>query len=214
MTRLKKILRKGKSTVGLQIALAMLVPSKGKAGSEVQEKPGKESDELKSPASVTAPPALTGAWDFGRLFDVAAHPEIVKDADESASLLEQIASRTINLAKKVTAANENFKAKPMSHEEARLWLQSFNAGPYACLKYKGDVPYKETMDYVPRVLKAYEENLPDKYDDMVNKSAAKYGLDPQMVKAIMKTESDFQNDTVSHAGARGLMQVMPVVWSG
>ena len=46
----------------------------------------------------------------------------------------------------------------------------------------------------------------------MNKAAAKYGLDPQMIKAIMKTESDFNKETVSHAGARGLMQVMPVVW--
>src|SRR5262245_29198810 len=43
--------------------------------------------------------------------------------------------------------------RPLSYEEARLWLQSYNAGPYAVLRYKGTVPYRETRNYVPRVLK-------------------------------------------------------------
>jgi len=118
----------------------------------------------------------------------------------------------VKVSNKAQVADNAFVPKPMTHEEIRLWLQSFNAGPYALLKYQGDVPYTETQNYVPRVLKAYEENLDTPYDAEVAAAAQKYGLDPQMIKAIMKTESDFQNDTVSHAGARGLMQVMPVVW--
>lgn len=112
------------------------------------------------------------------------------------------------------AAEETHVAAPMSYEEARLWLQSYNAGPYALLKYKGNVPYKETRNYVPRVMKYYQQDLSNTpYDDYIVECANKYGLDPQMIRAIMKTESNFRNRTVSHAGARGLMQVMPVVWS-
>ncbi len=102
---------------------------------------------------------------------------------------------------------------PMSYDEVRLWLQSYNAGPYACLKYKGCVPYRETRNYVPRIMKYYQQDISDSpYDEIIVEKATKYGLDPQLIRAVMKAESDFNRKTVSHAGARGLMQVMPVVW--
>lgn len=112
------------------------------------------------------------------------------------------------------AGTELRSGTPMSYEEVRLWLQSYNAGPYACLKYKGLVPYRETRNYVPKVLKYFQKDLSDSpYDSIIVKKATKYGLDPQLIRAIMKTESDFDKSCVSHAGARGLMQVMPCVWT-
>jgi hypothetical protein len=117
--------------------------------------------------------------------------------------------------KLVFAATAQTKSgTPMSYEEVRLWLQSYNAGPYACLKYKGDVPFRETRNYVPRIMKFYQQDLANtKYDAIIVEKAVKYGLDPQLIRAVMKAESDFDKSTVSHAGARGLMQVMPCVWS-
>jgi len=199
--------------------LALLVPAKGKAAQETKPKADRNDGSDTTNETMTAPPHLTGRWDFSRLFKVAAEPELVSNPEYSMARVNEVAHDAVELAtvdkvvKQVTGeADASFVPKPMSHEEVRLWLQSFNAGPYALLKYKGDVPYKETQDYVPRVLKAYEENHETEYDEQINKSAAKYGLDPQLIKAIMKTESNFNNQTVSHAGARGLMQVMPVVW--
>ncbi|MDO8426622.1 MAG: lytic transglycosylase domain-containing protein [Deltaproteobacteria bacterium] len=48
-----------------------------------------------------------------------------------------------------------------------------------------------------------------KYDDIIYNMAAKYGIDPTLVKAIVKAESDFDAKAVSTKGARGLMQLMP-----
>ncbi len=44
---------------------------------------------------------------------------------------------------------------------------------------------------------------------MLNLSANKYGVDPNLVMAVAKTESDLSPDVVSPAGAVGVMQLMP-----
>lgn len=48
-----------------------------------------------------------------------------------------------------------------------------------------------------------------KYAEIFNQAGMKYGVDPALLKAIAKQESSFNPDTVSKAGARGLMQLMP-----
>ena len=40
-------------------------------------------------------------------------------------------------------------------------------------------------------------------------SAKKYRLDPALLRAVIKTESDFRQHAVSHKGAVGLMQLTP-----
>ncbi|GEM_PF-3235846 len=43
----------------------------------------------------------------------------------------------------------------------------------------------------------------------IEKSAEKFDLEPALVKAVIKTESDFNPMAISSAGAMGLMQLMP-----
>lgn len=59
-----------------------------------------------------------------------------------------------------------------------------------------------------RSSRASQGNASD-YEAVINASSLKYGVDPRLVKAIMKAESDFDVSAVSPRGARGLMQLMP-----
>lgn len=47
------------------------------------------------------------------------------------------------------------------------------------------------------------------YDGFVKQSAARHGVDPNLVFAVMRQESGFNSRAVSYKGASGLMQLMP-----
>ena len=56
---------------------------------------------------------------------------------------------------------------------------------------------------------AYRKLSKQKFDEMISTTASKYGIDPHLVRAIVKAESDYDETAVSKKGAKGLMQLMP-----
>jgi soluble lytic murein transglycosylase len=53
-----------------------------------------------------------------------------------------------------------------------------------------------------------ELRLPLRHDDIIRQQAEAKGLDPSLIAGIIYVESRFRDQT-SHAGAKGLMQLMP-----
>ena len=50
---------------------------------------------------------------------------------------------------------------------------------------------------------------PSKFNDLINRMAARYHLDRHLVHAVIRAESAYNPEAVSRAGAVGLMQLMP-----
>ncbi|MCL1936581.1 MAG: lytic transglycosylase domain-containing protein [Defluviitaleaceae bacterium] len=60
----------------------------------------------------------------------------------------------------------------------------------------------------------FKRYFPIDYFDIINKYANLHGVDPVIVASIINVESRFNKNAVSHAGASGLMQLMPgtAIW--
>ena len=73
-----------------------------------------------------------------------------------------------------------------------------------------DAPTKTYFRWLPAFGLPPGANLDrGQYADLINSIAADNGVDPALVKAIIRAESNFDQRAVSRKGAQGLMQLMP-----
>src|SRR3990170_3949059 len=56
---------------------------------------------------------------------------------------------------------------------------------------------------------AYRKISKQKFDEMISSTATKYGIDPHLVRAIVKAESDYDEKAVSKKGATVVMLLSP-----
>ena len=69
----------------------------------------------------------------------------------------------------------------------------------------GDPRYQEVPGY-KAVRRAATRS---RFNRFIQESAKQFRLDPELIKAVIKVESDFNPYAVSEKGAMGLMQLMP-----
>jgi len=80
----------------------------------------------------------------------------------------------------------------------KVWLRT---GPGKASSLRG------TSDVVPARDTSAERFV--RYDDHIHDQQLFYGVPEPLIRAVIKTESDYDPRVVSSAGARGLMQLMP-----
>jgi soluble lytic murein transglycosylase-like protein len=75
------------------------------------------------------------------------------------------------------------------------------------------IPIEQAMNkynQIARTQSLKKQPPTNEFNGLIRQAAHKYDVDENIIHAIIKMESDYNPDTKSHAGAVGLMQLMPV----
>jgi len=69
--------------------------------------------------------------------------------------------------------------------------------------------YRSSKTPTSRLRPAQQATVVTQYDSLINETAGRYGVDANLVKAVIQHESGFNPQAVGPKGEKGLMQLMP-----
>lgn len=74
--------------------------------------------------------------------------------------------------------------------------------------YNNPPKVRPSISQSGEVLLGYSSKFED-YSKLIHSISERHGVDPELVKAVIQVESNYNDRAVSHKGACGLMQLMP-----
>ncbi len=166
-------------------------------------------ESLNSPAlfpslSLSAPSAVAGnshSREFAALLDRAAHGQVGSPPTAEQALI-QLKVTQLQMMQGLFSDSDN--------EEERSPLFDFAAiTPFSLLDpRKGQFidKYRQNLPSLQHATTAVDR---DQIEQMIDRVAEKVKLAPELIRAVVAVESSYDPTAVSHAGAQGLMQLMP-----
>lgn len=95
-------------------------------------------------------------------------------------------------------------------ENGVIHFSNLGAGKkYRKTKSRSKAAQKQETALRAAPAQASSHKNPDAYSAMINNACDRHGVDPALVQAVVKVESNFDPFALSRKGAMGLMQLMP-----
>jgi len=98
---------------------------------------------------------------------------------------------------------------PLILKAGALYYYVDENGVYHFSDKRTNEKYDKVMVWSDKNLPAIKKELNINFDLYIKEASVYYGVDKDLIRAMIKVESDYDPYAVSRKGARGLMQLMP-----
>ncbi len=152
--------------------------------------------------------STTGMGSLEELYGLSMMQNIMKSQLGDGMEFELVLQSLMESMKNSTSSNSTISGLTSSTTSFNTSAgQVLNDLPMQLLNYNG---YYNNLN-IGNVSTTSSNATTQEIYSTVNKYCDEYGVDPKLVLALIKVESDFQPNVTSSAGAMGLMQLMPSV---